>query len=42
MFCVKILQLLSVVPWGEKIVTAQNSLYGEKASEKKHEIKGRK
>jgi hypothetical protein len=38
---VKILQLLSVVPWEKDIVTEQNILYGQRASEKKQKIKGR-
>jgi hypothetical protein len=39
---VKFLQLLNVVPWKKYIVTGQNSLYGQRASEKKQKIKGRK
>jgi hypothetical protein len=42
MFCLKVLQLLSVVPWEKDIVTEQNSLYGQRASEKKQKIRGRK
>jgi hypothetical protein len=34
--------LLNVVPWEKDIVTGQNSLYGQRASEKKQKIKGRK
>jgi hypothetical protein len=40
--CVKVLQLLSVVPWDKDIVTEQKSLYGQGASEQKQKIKERK
>jgi hypothetical protein len=34
MFCVKVLQLLSVIPWKKDIVTEKKGLYGQRASEK--------
>jgi hypothetical protein len=39
---VKVLKLLSVVQWEKDIVTEHNSLYGQRASEKKQKIKERK
>jgi hypothetical protein len=35
MFCVKVLQLLTMVPWEKDTDTEQNSLCGQRAGEKK-------